>query len=125
MKPASINPTTIQTTDVDPMVFDSAMFDKEQRLQLLTWSQQAHATVEAAYRAHPATSGDASWPQKQRLLLADMALHLLQTALHEGDLSSAHLRRNLYAILTIADPMLPACQLKATADGLYATQDDA
>ena len=120
MNPASINPTTIQTTDVD-----SAMFDKEQRPQLLTWSQQAHAAVEAAYRAHPATSGDASWPQKQRLLLADMALHLLQTALHEGDLSSAHLRRNLYAILTIADPMLPACQLKATADGLYTTQDDA
>lgn len=102
---------------------DTSTLEKTQRQQLLTWSKQAHDAVEAAYLAHPAAHGDADWQHKQRLLLADMALHLLQTALYDGALSSEHLRRNLYAILTIAEPMLPGHQLKATADGLYTSAD--
>lgn len=124
--------TTIITT-IDTMATGTATIDTAtkgattlattQRQQLLAWSKQAHDAVEAAYLAHPAAHGDTDWHHKQRLLLADMALHLLQTALYDGELSSEHLRRNLYAILTIAEPMLPGHQLKTTADGLYTSAD--
>lgn len=118
-----MNTQTMNYTTMDTTTMDTSTLEKTQRQQLLTWSKQAHDAVEAAYLAHPAAHGDAEWHHKQRLLLADMALHLLQTALYDGELSSEHLRRNLYAILTIAEPMLPGHQLKATADGLYASAD--
>jgi hypothetical protein len=53
------------------------------------------------------------------VLLADMALHLLQTSLKEGALSEADLKRNLFSILTISDQLLPGQGLKLVADGLY------
>ncbi|HJV89156.1 MAG TPA: hypothetical protein VJ623_02530 [Holophagaceae bacterium] len=49
-----------------------------------------------------------------------MALHLLQTALRSGDLSADDLTRNLYAILTISEELMPGHDLKAVADRLYA-----
>lgn len=75
--------------------------------QLLAQSGQMHSQVEQQYLNHPATAKDGDWLAKQRWLLADMALHLLQTALASSEPSQAQLARNLYAILTVSKPMLP------------------
>lgn len=92
--------------------------DKALRLEVAALARSAHDLTEAAYRDHPAKRGDAAWPDKQRILLADMALHLLQTSVQEGDLSTESLKRNLYAILTISEQFIPGAGLKATADQL-------
>lgn len=93
--------------------------DEPTRTQILAQSRIAHGQTEAAYQRHPAKRGDAAWPEKQRILLADMALHLLQTSLREGALSRDDLTRNLYAILTISDDLIPGHDLKAVAEGFY------
>lgn len=85
---------------------------------ILALAGQAHGLTEAAYRTHAATRGAPGWEEKQRILLADMAIHLLQTALKDGDLSVPDLRRNLFAILTVCDQFLPEAGLKANADGM-------
>lgn len=85
---------------------------------ILDLGQRAHALTEAAYQAHPAVRGDPLWQDKQRILLADMALHLLQTAMRDGDIDATKLRNNLYSILTISAPMLPEKQLAAYADAI-------
>ena len=53
------------------------------------------------------------------MLLADMALHLLQTAMKDGELSEEGLKRNLFSILTISDQFIQGHDLKAVADKLY------
>lgn len=88
------------------------------RDSILALSRQAHDLTESAYRAHPGVKGDAAWPDKQRLLLADMALHLVQTALRDGQLDAAKLQNNLYAILTISAPFLPEKELGRYADAI-------
>lgn len=89
------------------------------KAEILAQSRIAHAHTEAAYRDHPSKRGSAEWPEKQRILLADMALHLLQTSLREGELEIDDLKRNLFAILTISDELLPGRGLKQVADDLY------
>ena len=95
------------------------------RETVLAMSARAHAWTEQAYRAHPAVRGDAEWAEKQRLLMADMALHLLQTALRKQALDTQELKKNLYSILTIADGLLPEHSLKSYADNLYLHTDSA
>jgi hypothetical protein len=68
--------------------------------------------VETAYLNINATKGDDEWLEKQRILLADMALHLLQTALNPSELEHDKLKNNLYSILTISDQFLPNIGLK-------------
>ncbi len=94
------------------------MIDAAVRQRLLALGGEAHGLTETAYRADPAIKGGAGWHDKQRILMADMSLHLLQTALQEGDLDTARLKQNLYAILTIAAPFLPAHDLARHADAL-------
>lgn len=73
--------------------------------------------VEERLLGHPATRDSNDWLDKQRLLLADMAIHLLQTALKPGDIELDKLRNNLHAVLTISDQFLPHAGLKqATAN---------
>lgn len=91
----------------------------EIKKQLLAQSWQMHSAVEQAYLAHAATINDPEWAEKQRLLLADMALHLLQTALNSTEIELDKLRNNLHAILTISDAFLPDAALKAATDKLY------
>ena len=98
------------------------MIDPAIRRQLLALGGEAHSLTEAAYRADAAIKGSAGWDEKQRVLMADMALHLLQTALQEGELDTARLKQNLYAILTIAAPFLPAHDLARHADALLAIE---
>jgi len=87
--------------------------------EILSLAKSAHDLTEASYQRDPAMRGGPGWNEKQRMLLADMALHLVQTALREGELSDEHLKRNLFSILTISDQMLPGYDLKAVAETLY------
>jgi hypothetical protein len=97
--------------------------EKTKRDELIQLAWGIHGAVEEAYRQHPATRGDpAAWREKQRLLLADMAIHLLQTSLQPGSLELEKLKNNLHAILTISDQFLPHAQLKKAREKLH---DDA
>jgi hypothetical protein len=87
--------------------------------EILSLAKSAHDLTEASYQRNPAMRGDPGWNEKQRVLLADMALHLLQTALRDGELSDEHLKRNLFSILTISDQLIPGYDLKAVAEALY------
>lgn len=100
------------------------MMNQTARQQLLDTSWQLHAQVESAYLAHPAAKGDADWLDKQRLLLADMALHLLQTAVKPGEIPLDKLQNNLHAILTISDQFLPHAGLKQATQGIYSMAGD-
>lgn len=95
--------------------------DESVRKQILSMSRAAHDLTESSYQQDPAKRGEEGWPDKQRILLADMALHLLQTALGDGELSEQGLKRNLFSILTIADPFVQGHDLKALAEALYAS----
>ena len=88
-----------------------------QRQAIIDTSWNLHSQVESAYLEHPAGKGDDAWHDKQRLLLADMALHLLQTAVKPGDLALD----NLHAILTISDQFLPNAGLKQATSHIYSS----
>lgn len=90
----------------------------ELKREILVLVRDAHALTESAYRAAPAVRGDAGWHDKQRILLADMAMHLLQTALADGALAPDQLQRNLYAILNISSTFLPQPELPLAAKAL-------
>lgn len=47
-----------------------------------------------------------------------MSLHLLQTALREGEIDTARLQSNLYSILTICAPFFPEKELARYADAV-------
>lgn len=97
--------------------------DPQKRTELIQMGWDIHGVVEAGYLSHPATktggSGPDDWLEKQRLLLADMAIHLLQTAIRPGEIQRDTLRDNLHAILTIADQFLPHAELKKATDKIY------
>ena len=69
--------------------------------------------------ANGAVKNSPEWLEKQRLLLADMALHLLQTSVTPGDIDLEKLTNNLHAILTITDQFLPHAGLKQATESLY------
>ena len=91
--------------------------DNKQELLKISW--ELHSQVETAYLNNEAKQDDDDWLEKQRFLLADMALHLLQTSLKPGDLKLERLRDNLHAILTISDQFLPKAALKKATKKLY------
>jgi hypothetical protein len=91
------------------------------RQEILAMSRTAHSLTEASYQQNQSTRGDSGWNEKQRTLLADMALHLLQTSLKEGELSEEGLKRNLFSILTISDQFINDHDLKTIADELYSS----
>lgn len=93
--------------------------NKEEKLKILQASWELHSQVETSYLNNPANKGDSEWLEKQRLLLADMALHLLQTSIKPGEIKLDRMRDNLHAILTIADQFLPKADLKKATEKLY------
>lgn len=95
--------------------------DEEIRQEILAMSRTAHRLTETSYQQNQSTRDDAGWNEKQRTLLADMALHLLQTSLKDGDLSEEGLKRNLFSILTISDQFIHDHDLKTFADELYSS----
>ena len=95
--------------------------DEKQRSELAQMGWHIHGAVESAYLSDPATrNAPADWKEKQRLLLADMAIHLLQTALRPGPIELDKLKNNLHSILTLSDQFLPHAGLKAATEKLYA-----
>ena len=99
----------------------SEPMDKAAKEEILSQSRIAHRLTEASYQQDTSKRGDAGWADKQRILLADMALHLLQTSLRDGEISTEDLKRNLFSILAISDQLMPGHDLKAVADELYDT----
>jgi hypothetical protein len=94
--------------------------DSNKRHELVRMGWDIHAVVEESYRQHPASKNDPEdWREKRRLLLADMAIHLLQTALEPGDVELDKLRNNLHAILTISDGFLPDAGFRTATGKLY------
>lgn len=94
------------------------MNDNE-REALIKTSWELHSLIENVYLANPAAEGDIEWLEKQRILLADMAIHLLQTAIKPGVLELDKLKNNLHSILTISDQFLPHAELKKATDKIY------
>ena len=98
--------------------------DELTRAGIIKRGWEIHAVVEEAALRHSATRGagepSPEWRDKQRLLLADMAIHLLQTALRPGEIELDKLQNNLHAILTISDGFLPHAGLKGATAKIYA-----
>ena len=93
--------------------------NETERGKLIKDSWDLHSIVEHSYLTNSAAKGDELWLEKQRILLADMAIHLLQTAIKPGELQTEKLKNNLHAILTIADQFLPEAELKKATEKLY------
>ncbi len=93
--------------------------NKVDRLKIIEISWELHSQVETSYLDNQAKQGDEKWLEKQRILLADMALHLLQTSINPGEIELDKLRNNLHAILTISDRFLPKADLKKATEKLY------
>lgn len=91
----------------------------EEREKLIEASWDLHSYIESSYLNNSAIQGDDDWLEKQRILLADMAIHLLQTALKPGNIEIDKLKSNLHSILTISDQFLPEADLKKSTDQLY------
>ncbi|MCK0107869.1 hypothetical protein MWU58_01055 [Flavobacteriaceae bacterium S0825] len=94
---------------------------EDEKLKMLKTSWELHSLVETSYLNNPANKDDNEWLEKQRILLADMALHLLQTSINPEEIKLDRLRDNLHAILTIADQFLPLANLKKATEKLYAS----
>jgi hypothetical protein len=93
--------------------------DEKKRSALIRMGWEIHGAVEEAYLCNPATKNTpAEWSEKQRLLLADMAIHLLQTALKPGSIELEKLKNNLHAILTLSDQFLPHAELRKATEKL-------
>ena len=93
--------------------------NKETKLKIIEQSWELHSLVETNYLNDQARKGDENWQEKQRILLADMALHLLQTSIKPGEIELQRLRDNLHSILTITDQFLPQAGLKKATEKLY------
>ena len=90
-----------------------------ERKNLIKTSWDLHSSIESSYLNNSAAKGDAEWLEKQRILLADMAIHLLQTAMQPGNIELEKLKNNLHSILTISDQFLPSADLKKATNKLY------
>lgn len=99
--------------------------DESKRAEIIRMGWEIHGVVEESYLRHPATRGGDAWADKQRLLLADMAVHLLQTAIRPGKLDPDSLKNNLHAILTISDQFLPDAELKKATANIYLDREQA
>jgi hypothetical protein len=100
--------------------YSGVNMDENKRNELARIGWEIHGAVENAYLCNPATKNvPAEWMEKQRMLLADMAIHLLQTAIKPGTIEREKLKNNLHAILTLSDQFLPHAELKKAAEKLY------
>lgn len=90
-----------------------------ERKELIKVSWKLHDVIESNYLSNTAKKDDAQWLEKQRILLADMAIHLLQTTIKPGELEVEKLTNNIHAILTIADQFIPHAKLKNATEKLY------
>jgi hypothetical protein len=100
-----------------------AQMDDPKRAEIIKAGWEIHRVVEEEVLRHNAgtavKSAAADPLERRRLLLADMAIHLLQTAIKPGEIELDQLRNNLHAILTISDPFLPHAELKNATRKIY------
>jgi predicted dehydrogenase len=92
------------------------------RTELIRSGWEIHRAVEESYLDHPAVNREThpdEWRERQRFLLADMAIHLLQTSLQPGAIDLEKLKNNVHAILTISDAFLPHAELKQATGKIY------
>lgn len=97
--------------------------NRQESQEIIRVSWELHSQVESNYMRNKAKKGDKEWLEKQRILLADMALHLLQTAVAPERISLRRLRDNLHSILTISDQFLPKAKLMDATKGLNEDYD--
>ena len=90
-----------------------------ERKELIKNTWEIHDLIESCYLDSHAVKGDPEWGEKQRILLADMAIHLLQTAMNPGDLELDKLKNNLHSILTLSNIFLPDANLLGSIEKLY------
>jgi hypothetical protein len=90
-----------------------------ERKELIEKSWKLHNIVEYCYLSNTAKKDGDKWLEKQRILLADMAIHLFQTAIKPGELEIEKLTNNIHAILTITDQFIPNAELKNATEKLY------
>lgn len=93
--------------------------NKQEREHIIKISWELHSEVERSYLENTAKKGEKEWLEKQRILLADMGLHLLQTAIAPEEIELNRLRDNLYSILTVSDQFLPKANLVNATRSLY------
>ena len=86
--------------------------------EVLALVNKAHSLVEQLYLQNPVAKDSPEWLNKRRLLLADLALHLVQAAVAGEQMRPDLLKRYLYSILTIAQDYLPEINLSSTAEQL-------
>ena len=86
--------------------------------EVLAYVNKAHSLIEKLYLQDPAVKETPEWLNKLRLLLADLALHLVQAAVAGEQMRPDLLKRYLYSILTIAQDYLPEINLNSTAEQL-------
>ena len=98
------------------------MLADKQKLQLVDLSWQIHEQVEQGYLNDKRVKGDDGWQEKRRLLLADMAIHLLQTALNPAPIDQQKLHHNLYSVLTVADDLLEQVEVSTIAQQLLSCE---
>jgi hypothetical protein len=79
---------------------------QENILQLV---HQAHALTESAALA------TAEATERKKLILADLALHLVQAALRHPQPAPEELKRYLFGVLTVCDGFVSDLDLKAMA----------
>ena len=92
---------------------------KEERLKMLKTSWELHSQVETSYLNHQAKKGDEDWLEKQRMLLADMALHLLQTSIKPGEIELDKLRSRInFYLQLILKKQLKNCTKAANSGRL-------
>ena len=72
---------------------------KEERLKMITKSWELHNVVENSYLNNPAKQEDEKRLEKHRILLADIALHLLQTSISPEELKLDRLRINIHGLM--------------------------
>jgi hypothetical protein len=97
--------------------------DDTSRADIIETAWRMHDQVEESLLRHTATRGSDDWQDRQRLLLADMAIHLLQTALAPGDIRLDKLRNNLHAVLTVSSDFLPQARLREAREHLFNEHD--
>jgi hypothetical protein len=97
--------------------------DDSTRAGIIAAGWEIHRVVEESLLPRAASDGTGSATadplERRRLLLADMAIHLLQTAIKPGGIELDKLRNNLHAILTISDRFLPHAGLKDATKKIY------
>jgi hypothetical protein len=100
--------------------------DDKQRKELIQDAWAIHRAVEESYLSHPAANRETdpdAWRERQRFLLADMAIHLLQTAIAPGAIEPESLKHNLHAVLTISDAFLPHAGLRQATGKMHDLPD--